>query len=284
MTTTINTIGVTGAGQMGAGIAQVFAQAGVRVVLHDVAPAALERAVGGMTKSLAKLHEKGKLPEGPAVVQARLTTTTQLGDFAAADFVVEAAPEQVALKTKIFAELDRVLRADVTIASNTSSIAIAVLAAATQRPAQVIGMHFMNPVPLMPCVEVIRAATTGEAAFAAVRELVQRVGKTMVVSRDRPGFIVNRILMPMINEAAYALQEELATREDIDTAMKLSCNFPMGPLTLADFIGLDTVVAILGVMHDGLKDPKYAPCPLLNDYVAKGWTGKKAGRGFYSYS
>ncbi|MBI4238180.1 MAG: 3-hydroxybutyryl-CoA dehydrogenase [Deltaproteobacteria bacterium] len=281
---TIATIGVTGAGQMGAGIAQVFAQAGLRVVLHDVAPAALERAVTGIGKSLAKLKEKGKLPEEPAAILARLTTTTQLGDFAAADFVVEAVPEQVALKMQLFSELDRVLRAGVTIASNTSSIAISALAAATQRPANVIGMHFMNPVPLMPCVEVIRSAATGDAAFTAVQTLVQRVGKTMVVSRDRPGFIVNRILMPMINEAAYALQEALATREDIDTAMKLSCNFPMGPLTLADFIGLDTVVAILNVMHDGLKDPKYVPCPLLNEYVAKGWTGKKAGRGFYPYS
>lgn len=276
-------MGVVGAGQMGAGIAQVLAQTGYAVHLCDVSAEGLARARLGMERSLEKLHAKGMLSETPTQVLERLTTTTRLEDLVAVDFVIEAIPEDATLKTQVFTALDRLLRPEVTIASNTSSIAIATLAAATRRPTQVIGMHFMNPVPLMPCVEVIRAAATSEASFQQVRALVERLGKTMVVSRDRAGFIVNRILMPMINEAAYAVQEQLATVEDIDAAMRLSCNFPMGPLALADFIGLDTVVAILEVMQQGLPDDKYRPCPLLRDYVREGRLGRKAGRGFYVY-
>lgn len=283
MTQTIETVGVTGAGQMGAGIAQVFAQAGLTVRLHDVHNSGLEAARGGIAKSLSKLHAKGKLSEEPEAILARLHTSTALTDFSDTDFVVEAIPENETLKTQVFAQLDDICRAEVTLASNTSSIAIGTLAAATARPGQVIGMHFMNPVPIMPCVEVIKADTTGQHSFEAVQALVERLGKTMVVSRDRAGFIVNRILMPMINEAAYAVEEELATVEDIDTAMKLSCNFPMGPLTLADFIGIDTVVSILQVMHEGLGDKKYSPCSLLTTMVAEGKLGRKAQRGFYEY-
>ncbi len=278
-----STIGVTGAGQMGAGIAQVFAQAGFQVVLHDVAQAALDRALGGITASLEKLAANGKISDPPTVVAQRITATTQLSDLARTQCVIEAAPENAQLKQHIFSALDTVVPAETILASNTSSIAIATLAQVTRRPGQVIGMHFMNPVPLMPCVEVIRSDTTKDATFQVVAQLVQQLGKTMVVSKDRAGFIVNRILMPMINEAVHALHEGLATREDIDAAMRLSCNFPMGPLTLADFIGLDTVVSILEVMQAGLADARYAPCPLLAEYVAKGWTGKKAGRGFYDY-
>ncbi len=279
----MHTIGVTGAGQMGSGIAQVCAQAGLNVRLHDVMPAALERAMRGIEKSLTKLAEKGKLQGTPTEILARFTTTVQLEDLHDVDCAIEAVPEDVKLKSLVFSTLDGILKPDAILASNTSSIAITSLANVTKRPARVIGVHFMNPVPIMACVEVIRSESTSEETFQAVQGLIERLGKTMVVSKDRAGFIVNRILMPMINEAAYALQEGLATRDDIDTAMRLSCNFPMGPLTLADFIGLDTVVSILEVMHEGLHDDRYGPCPLLKDYVAKGWTGKKAGRGFYEY-
>ncbi len=279
----VHIVGVTGAGQMGAGIAQVLAQAEIRVVLHDVSLLSLDRAMKNIATSLEKLSQKGKLTEVPGIVAARILPTTQLEDFNAVECVIEAAPENSALKTALFAALDRIVAPHVVLASNTSSIAIATLAAATRRPAHVIGMHFMNPVLLMPCVEVIRGAQTSDASFHVVKTLIERLGKTMVVSQDRAGFIVNRILMPMINEAAYVLMEKLATREDIDTAMKLSCNFPMGPLPLADFIGLDTVVAILDVMQAGLPGQYYAPCPLLCEYVAHGWTGKKSGRGFFEY-
>lgn len=283
MSITATTIGVTGAGQMGAGIAQVFAQSGFRVVLHDVAQVALDLAVSGIEKSLRKLAEKGLVKDDPAAVRARLTTTTQLDALHECGFAIEAVPEDLTLKRTVFAALSGILKPDAIVATNTSSIAIASLAIVTQQPGRVIGMHFMNPVPLMPCVEVIRAESTTEATFQSVKALVAQLGKTMVVSKDRAGFIVNRILMPMINEAAHALQEGVATRDDIDTAMTLSCNFPMGPLTLADFIGLDTVVSILNVMHAGLKDARFIPCPLLKEYVAQGWTGKKSGRGFYEY-
>lgn len=279
----MQTIGVTGAGQMGAGIAQVFAQAGFRVVLHDVAQAALDRAVSGIEKSLRKLAEKGIVKDDPAAVRARLSATTQLDALHECGFAIEAVPEDLQLKSQVFAALSGILKPDTIVATNTSSIAIASLANVTKQPGHVIGMHFMNPVPLMPCVEVIRAEVTTDATFQRVKSLVEQLGKTMVVSKDRAGFIVNRILMPMINEAAHALQEGIATRDDIDTAMRLSCNFPMGPLTLADFIGLDTVVSILEVMHEGLKDARFIPCPLLKEYVARGWTGKKSGRGFYEY-
>jgi 3-hydroxybutyryl-CoA dehydrogenase len=279
----VATVGITGAGQMGAGIAQVFAQAGCAVIVHDPFASSLDTAQQTVRRSLQKLAEKGRLEGAADEIFGRMAWTSRLTDFAAADFVVEAAPENVALKQELFTQLDTITKPHVVLASNTSSIAIGRLAESTQRASQVIGMHFMNPVPLMPCVEVIRGEATHETTFGIVRDLVKRLGKTMVVSQDRAGFIVNRILMPMINEAAYALHEGLATRDDIDTAMKLSCNFPMGPLTLADFIGLDTVVSILEVMNDGLPGKHYAPCPILQDYVAKGWTGRKSGRGFYAY-
>lgn len=281
--TDANIIGVTGAGQMGAGIAQVFAQAGCTVHLHDAIAAGVEKGMKVIHNSLAKLSEKGKLSESAETIFARLSPTTHVQALVSCDLVIEAVPEDLALKTRVFTALDGVVQKQAVLASNTSSIAIAKLAAATQRPSQVIGMHFMNPVPLMPCVEVIRADTTSAATFTLVQSLVARLGKTMVVSKDRAGFIVNRILMPMINEAAHAVAEHIATVEDIDTAMKLSCNFPMGPLTLADFIGLDTVVSILEVMEQGLGDRKYAPCQLLRDYVAAGKLGRKSKQGFYSY-
>lgn len=277
-------IGVIGAGQMGAGIAQVFAQAGFHVVLQDVNELGLQKAVLGIHKSLEKFAAKGKIAPGDVEsIMGRLKTTTQLTEFADVDVAIEAVTEDLKVKSQVFKTLDQTMKTSGIIASNTSSIAIGKLADATRRPGQVIGMHFMNPVPLMPCVEVVMADGTQDATFNAVKDLVGRLGKTMVVSKDRAGFIVNRILMPMINEAAYAVQENLASVQDIDTAMKLSCNFPMGPLTLADFIGLDTVVSILNVLQDGLTDPKFKPCPLLTEYVGKGWLGRKSGRGFYQY-
>ncbi|MBI2345769.1 MAG: 3-hydroxybutyryl-CoA dehydrogenase [Deltaproteobacteria bacterium] len=278
------TIAVIGAGQMGSGIAQVFAQAGFPVILYDVAQQQLDKAMGGIRSSMEKLVAKGKMTTADALASAaRLKTTGRVEDCAAADFLIEAVPEQFALKKTIFETFDHALAPKAIIASNTSSIAIGKLGAVTKRPAQVIGMHFMNPVPLMPCVEVIRSDATNDSTFQATRALIERLGKTMVVAKDRPGFIVNRILAPMLNEAAYALQEGLATREDIDTAMKLSCNFPMGPLTLADFVGLDTLVSILEVMEREIGDPKFRPAPVLKEFVAKGWLGRKSGKGFYTY-
>lgn len=277
-------IGIIGAGQMGAGIAQVFVQSGFHVVLQDVNELGLQKAVLGMHKSLEKLAAKGKIsPSDVDAIMNLLKTTTQLSEFADVDVVIEAVTEDLKVKSQVFKSLDPILKTGAIMASNTSSIAIAKLADATKRPGQVIGMHFMNPVPLMPCVEVIVAESTNDATFNTIKELIAKLGKTMVVSKDRAGFIVNRILMPMINEAAYAVQEKLASVQDIDTAMKLSCNFPMGPLTLADFIGLDTVVSILNVMQEGLVDPKFKPCPLLVEYVGKGWLGRKSGKGFYQY-
>lgn len=280
----IQTVAVIGAGQMGSGIAQVFAQAGFPVILYDVAQQQLDKAMAGICASMEKLVAKGKLTaEAAAAARKGVTRTTKLEACAPAHVVVEAAPEQLALKQSLFEKLDRLCKPEVIFATNTSSISIGTLGAVTKRPSQVIGMHFMNPVPLMPCVEVIRAEATTEATFQTIRGLIDRLGKTMVVSKDRPGFIVNRILAPMLNEAAYALQEGLASREDIDTAMTLACNFPMGPLTLADFVGLDTLVHILEIMETGLHNPKFRPCPLLKEYVAKGWVGRKSGRGFYVY-
>lgn len=277
-------IGVIGAGQMGSGIAQVFVQSGFHVVLQDVNELGLQKAVLGMHKSLEKFAAKGKIsPSDVDAIMTLLKTTTQLSEMADVDVVIEAVTEDLKVKSQVFKSLDAILKTGAILASNTSSIAIAKLADATKRPGQVIGMHFMNPVPLMPCVEVIVAEGTNDATFTTIKDLIAKLGKTMVVSKDRAGFIVNRILMPMINEAAYAVQENLASVQDIDTAMKLSCNFPMGPLTLADFIGLDTVVNILNVMQEGLVDPKFKPCPLLVEYVGKGWLGRKSGRGFYQY-
>jgi 3-hydroxybutyryl-CoA dehydrogenase len=277
-------IGVVGAGQMGAGIAQVAAQAGLDVVVSDINDAALERGRKSITDSLARLVKKGTLTEADAAAAiARVRFTTALADHADREFVVEAAVENEGLKKKIFAELDAIVPAGVILASNTSSISITRLASATKRPELFIGMHFMNPVPVMKLVEIIRGMATSEATYQATKALAEKLGKTTTMSKDYPGFIANRILMPMINEAFTALMEGVGSAEDIDTTMKLGTNQPMGPLTLADFIGLDTCLAIMRVLHDGLGDSKYRPCPLLVQYVDAGWLGKKTGRGVYQY-
>jgi len=275
---------VVGAGQMGAGIAQVALTAGLRVTLVDVAKDAVEKGAGRIRSGLGKLREKGKLDDGAErAALGRLTTSTSAREAPEVDVAIEAATENEELKKRIFQELDAVVRPGGVLATNTSSIPITRIAAATRRPEAVIGMHFMNPVPVMQLVELIRGAATSDATFERTRSLAQAMGKTVVTSRDYPGFIVNRILIPMLNEAAYALMEGLGTAEDIDTAMKLGTNQPMGPLQLADFIGLDTVLFIAEVMHRGLGDPKDRPCPLLRQYVDAGWLGKKTGRGFHVY-
>jgi 3-hydroxybutyryl-CoA dehydrogenase len=280
----IRTVGVVGAGTMGSGIAQVFAQAGFEVRLHDVAAGALERARAGIDRSLAKLVEKGRLPSADREgALARLTPVARLDALAGADYIVEAIVEDVAAKRDLFGRLDGLARPDVILSSNTSSISITTLGAATRRPDRVLGMHFMNPVPLMALVELIRGQATSDASMAAAADLCGRLGKTAVEAADYPGFIANRILMPMLNEAMYAVMEGVGTPEAIDTVMKLGMNHPMGPLALADFIGLDVCLAILQVLHDGLGDPKYRPCPLLRRMVAAGHLGRKSGRGFYTY-
>jgi 3-hydroxybutyryl-CoA dehydrogenase len=277
-------IAVIGSGTMGSGIAQVFAQSGFSVTLQDVSQPALDRARGGIDKSLAKFVEKGKLSAVDRdATLGRLTTTVDLEALAAADFVVEAIIEDVDAKSRLFQSLDGLVRPDVILSSNTSSISLTRLGAATSRPDRVLGMHFMNPVPLMTLVELIRGQATSDASMNVAMELTRALGKTPVESADYPGFIANRILMPMINEAFYSLMEGVGTAEAIDTVMKLGMNHPMGPLTLADFIGLDVCLAILEVMHQGLGDPKYRPCPLLRRMVAAGHLGRKAGRGFYTY-
>jgi len=275
---------VVGAGQMGAGIAQVALIAGLRVTLVDVAKDAVEKGAGRIRSGLGKLREKGKLDESAErSALGRLATSTSAKEVQEVDVAIEAATENEELKKRIFQDLDAVVRPGGVLATNTSSIPITRIAAATKRPEAVIGMHFMNPVPVMQLVELIRGAATSDATYERTRSLAQSMGKTVVTSRDYPGFIVNRILIPMLNEAAYALMEGLGTAEDIDTAMKLGTNQPMGPLQLADFIGLDTVLFIAEVMHRGLGDPKYRPCPLLRQYVDAGWLGKKTGRGFHVY-
>ncbi|MBI1947134.1 MAG: 3-hydroxybutyryl-CoA dehydrogenase [Deltaproteobacteria bacterium] len=281
----IKTVGVVGAGQMGAGIAQVAAQSGLSVVVTDVADAAVERGKGAIKDSLARLVKKGTLTEADAAAaMGRLTFGTSLALHAQADLVVEAVSESEALKKRIFAELDAVVRPEAILASNTSSISITRLASSTKRADRFIGMHFMNPVPVMKLVELIRGMATSDATWAATRGLAEKMGKTTTVSKDYPGFLANRILMPMINEAFTALMEGVGSAEDIDTTMKLGCAHPMGPLTLADFIGLDTCLAIMEVLSDGFADPRYRPCPLLRQYVDAGWLGKKSGRGVYNYS
>jgi 3-hydroxybutyryl-CoA dehydrogenase len=275
---------VVGAGQMGAGIAQVALTAGCRVTLVDIARELVDKGGARIRAGLGKLKDKGKLDAAAEKdALARLTLATAAREAKDVEVAIEAATENEELKKRIFLELDGVVRPGGVLATNTSSIPITRIGAATKRPEAVIGMHFMNPVPLMQLVEIIRGAATSDATFERTRELARAMGKTTVTSRDYPGFIVNRILIPMLNEAAYALMEGLGTPEDIDTAMKLGTNQPMGPLQLADFIGLDTVLFIAEVMHRGLGDPKYRPCPLLRQYVDAGWLGKKSGRGFYTY-
>jgi 3-hydroxybutyryl-CoA dehydrogenase len=280
----IKRVGVVGAGTMGNGIAQVFAQAGFDVRLVDSAGGALERARSAIDKSLAKLVEKRRLTndERDAALE-RLTASTNIDTLADVDYVVEAIFEDRQAKHALFSRLDQLTRPDVVLSSNTSSISITVLGATTNRPDRVLGMHFMNPVPLMALVELIRGQATSPESMLTATELCMRLGKTAVEASDYPGFIANRVLMPMINEAVFALMEGVGTADAIDTVMKLGMNHPMGPLTLADFIGLDVCLAIMEVLHDGLGDPKYRPCPLLRRMVAAGYLGRKSGHGFYKY-
>jgi len=280
----VQLVGVIGAGQMGSGIAQVAAMSGLDVILQDISAEGLTKAKARIEQSLGKLVEKGKLPEADArSAPQRIQTTQRLEDLSRADLVIEAATENPQIKAELFRALDKICREDVILATNTSSISITTIAASTRRPEKVVGMHFMNPVPLMKLVELIRGLRTSDETFRRVRELSERMGKTCIESRDYPGFVVNRILMPMINEACFAVFEGLASVEDVDNAMKLGTNQPMGPLALADFIGLDTCLAILDVMYEGLGDPKYRPCPLLKQYVSAGLLGKKTGQGFHKY-
>jgi len=281
---TIKTVGVVGAGTMGNGIAQVFAQSGFGVTLVDVAQPLLDRARGTIEKSLAKFVEKGKTTaEDRDAALSRLGMTTELDQLADADYVVEAIVESAEAKRALFKSLDEITRPEAILASNTSSISITLIGAATGRPDRVLGMHFMNPVPLMTLVEMIRGQATSAESMRTASELCVALGKTPVEAADFPGFIANRILMPMINEAIFAVMEGVGTPEAIDAVMKGGMNHPMGPLTLADFIGLDVCLAILNVLHEGLGDPKYRPCPLLRRLVAAGQLGRKSGRGFYTY-
>jgi 3-hydroxybutyryl-CoA dehydrogenase len=269
---------------MGNGIAQVFAASGFPVVMRDVGQEQVERGMGAITKSLGRLVEKGKLGQDEAdAAVARIAPTTDLSAMGECDLVVEAIFENYEAKAAVFKELNALLGPEAILASNTSSIDITRLAAASGRPERFIGMHFFNPVPIMSLVEIIRGMATGDETYAAVRDLAERLGKTPVEVRDYPGFVSNRVLMPMINEAVFVLHEGIASKEDIDTVMKLGMNHPMGPLTLADFIGLDVCLDILNVLYDGFKDPKYRPCPLLVKMVQAGKLGRKSGEGFYKY-
>jgi 3-hydroxybutyryl-CoA dehydrogenase len=281
----IKTVAVLGAGTMGNGIAHIFARAGYNVILRDVEQRFLDRAMDTIGKNLDREVKKGKLTEAekPAVL-ARLKPVTDMGAIAAADFAVEAVPEKLEIKRAVLGDADKLLRPEVILASNTSSISMTALAALTSRADRFVGMHFMNPVPVMVLVEVIRALQTSQAAYDVTMELAKKLGKTPVAVNDAPGFVSNRVLMPLINEAAYCVMEGVATPEAVDAVLKLGMNHPMGPLELADFIGLDVCVDILHVLHEGLGDPKYRACPLLKKYVAAGWLGRKSSRGFYGYS
>ena len=278
-------VAVIGAGQMGNGIAHVFAQRGWDVMMLDLAQGPLEKGLATIRGNMDRQVKKGSLAEADRdAALARIRTATDLGAVADCDLVVEAASENQELKFRLFADLDRLAKPGTILATNTSSISITAIAAQTKRPELVIGMHFMNPVPVMQLVEVIRGQATSDSATVLVMDIARELGKTPVEVNDYPGFVANRILMPMINEAVYALMEGVATAEAIDTVMKLGMNHPMGPLTLADLIGLDTCLAILEVLHTGIGDPKYRPCPLLKRMVAAGHLGRKSGRGFYSYA
>ncbi|WP_027415247.1 3-hydroxybutyryl-CoA dehydrogenase [Aneurinibacillus terranovensis] len=276
---------VIGAGQMGSGIAQVAAQAGLEVVLHDLKPEFVDRGLSVITKNLSRDVEKGrKTDEEMQAVLSRIQPSTDIEHAKEVDIVVEAAIENMEVKSKLFRQLDELAPAHAILASNTSSLPITEIAAVTGRPEQVIGMHFMNPVPVMKLIEVIRGLATSDETYQAVAALSEKMNKTAVEVNDFPGFVSNRILLPMINEAIYCVYEGVATPEAIDEVMKLGMNHPMGPLTLADFIGLDTCLYIMEILHEGLGDSKYRPCPLLRKYVKAGWLGRKSGRGFYQYN
>ena len=281
----IRTVAVLGAGTMGNGIAHVFARCGYDVILRDLDESFLVRARDTIAKNIDREVKKGKIEESEkSKILGRIQTTTALPEIARADFAVEAVPERLDLKLSVLRDADKLLRPEVILASNTSSISVTTLAAATTRPGRFIGMHFMNPVPVMVLIEVIRSLQTSDETFHTTMELCERLEKKPVAVNDAPGFVSNRVLLPMINEAAFAVMEGVATAENVDAIMKLGMNHPMGPLELADFIGLDTCVHILDVLHEGFGDSKYRACPLLRKMVAAGWLGRKSGRGFYSYS
>ncbi|HTN66539.1 MAG TPA: 3-hydroxybutyryl-CoA dehydrogenase [Burkholderiaceae bacterium] len=280
----IQIIGVIGAGLMGSGIAQVCANAGLNVVLRDVNEAALEKAIATIASSLERLVNKGKISgDEKARILSSIKTTTSLSELAGADFIIEAATENVELKQKILAEVDAVAKPGCIVATNTSSVSITMLAASLSDPSRFVGMHFFNPVPVMALVEIIRGIQTSDSTFDATNDLAARIGKTAIAVKNAPGFVVNRILCPMINEAIFALQEGLATREDIDAGMRLGANHPIGPLALADLVGLDTFLSVMNVFYRDFKDPKYRPAPLLQEMVDAGYLGRKSGRGFYEY-